>query len=293
MINEITIKAFLTLARLGNFTAAGRELYLSQQAVSKQIAKMEQDLGCELFHRERGRLSMTGAGKIYYDAFSKIADIFENAHEEAKKLTGGWDQTLYVGVPEIMDLYPVIWGLNQSFQEQNPEVKIVFKSEPHWVLLNQLKTGDLDVVFTFSREVERLDWPDAVFIEQINEVLVVSSDHPKVQPDTTYMDFADQTVFYTPEPAEDDAEILHHMKELNFPADHLTPVDNIMTSCANVEHGQGVTFILDRCRVIQSDVFQKYPTNVFASLVLAFNPENRKNCAREYLKIARSLFEVN
>ena len=53
MVNETTVKSFLTLVRVGSFTEAAKQLFLSQQAVSKQVAKLEQDLECTLLSRAR------------------------------------------------------------------------------------------------------------------------------------------------------------------------------------------------------------------------------------------------
>ena len=44
MVNETTVRSFLTLVRVGSFTEAAKRLFLSQQAVSTQVAKLEQDL---------------------------------------------------------------------------------------------------------------------------------------------------------------------------------------------------------------------------------------------------------
>ena len=65
MVNETTVKSFLTLVRVGSFTEAAKQLFLSQQAVSKQVAKLEQDLNCTLLNRERGKLVLTDVGKLY------------------------------------------------------------------------------------------------------------------------------------------------------------------------------------------------------------------------------------
>ena len=45
MINELSIKCFLTLCETLNFTETARVLYMTQQSVSKYIAKLEEDLG--------------------------------------------------------------------------------------------------------------------------------------------------------------------------------------------------------------------------------------------------------
>ena len=68
MVNETTVRSFLTLVRVGSFTEAAKRLFLSQQAVSKQVAKLEQDLDCTLLNRERGKLVLTDAGWEVHNA---------------------------------------------------------------------------------------------------------------------------------------------------------------------------------------------------------------------------------
>lgn len=55
MINDLMIKSFLALTDTLNFTNAAKRLYLSQQAVSKHIAKLEDELECQLFFPFKGR----------------------------------------------------------------------------------------------------------------------------------------------------------------------------------------------------------------------------------------------
>ena len=65
MLNEGLIQSFLTLADTLNFTEAARKLFFTQQALSKQIAKLEQELGSDLFQRDRNHVSLTREGEIY------------------------------------------------------------------------------------------------------------------------------------------------------------------------------------------------------------------------------------
>ncbi|OGB40193.1 MAG: LysR family transcriptional regulator [Burkholderiales bacterium RIFCSPLOWO2_12_67_14] len=59
------LKAFEAAARLGSFTAAAGELHLTQSAVSRQIRGLEDQLGAELFIRERQTVRLTLAGEAY------------------------------------------------------------------------------------------------------------------------------------------------------------------------------------------------------------------------------------
>ncbi|WP_157221137.1 LysR family transcriptional regulator [Flavisphingomonas formosensis] len=71
------LSAFEAAARHQSFTAAARELALTQSAVSRQIRALEEILGSELFHRERQTVRLTTAGAAYAreirDALTRIA----------------------------------------------------------------------------------------------------------------------------------------------------------------------------------------------------------------------------
>ena len=69
--------AFEAAARTGSVTAAARELSLTQSAVSRQILALEQQLGAQLFHRERQTIRLTPGGESYArdirDALQRIS----------------------------------------------------------------------------------------------------------------------------------------------------------------------------------------------------------------------------
>lgn len=71
------LKAFEAAARHESFTRAASELFVTQGAVSHQVKALEQELGLNLFNRERQRLIITEAGRDYLnvvrDAFDRIA----------------------------------------------------------------------------------------------------------------------------------------------------------------------------------------------------------------------------
>lgn len=59
------LTAFEAAARTSSVTAAAKELALTQSAVSRQIKMLEEQLGVELFHRQRQTIRLTGGGEAY------------------------------------------------------------------------------------------------------------------------------------------------------------------------------------------------------------------------------------
>lgn len=87
-----TIFAFEAAARLGNFTAAADELGVTQAAVSKQIAALEERLGVTLFVRRHRHVELTAAGQRLsqscHDALAAIARTMGEVRKpEPKPLT--------------------------------------------------------------------------------------------------------------------------------------------------------------------------------------------------------------
>lgn len=63
ILDSRKLLAFATLARVGSFTQAAKEINLTQSAVSHAIKALERDLGCRLFERLGRAVTITQAGK--------------------------------------------------------------------------------------------------------------------------------------------------------------------------------------------------------------------------------------
>src|ERR1700738_3016829 len=58
------LRVFQAAARTGSFTAAGRDLLLSQSTVSLHIKQLEEEFGCALFVRTKKRVYLSDAGRV-------------------------------------------------------------------------------------------------------------------------------------------------------------------------------------------------------------------------------------
>lgn len=83
------LRTFEAVARHENLTKASKELHVTQSAVSRQIALIEDYLGVPLFNRSRHGVHLTREGKIYADkvvqAFATIATATEELVRKDRK----------------------------------------------------------------------------------------------------------------------------------------------------------------------------------------------------------------
>ena len=66
-------------ARAGSFTAAAKELNLTQGAISRQVSALENQLDVELFKRTGKTIRLSEAGKIYAREISAALQAIRNA----------------------------------------------------------------------------------------------------------------------------------------------------------------------------------------------------------------------
>lgn len=83
------IKAFVTVAEEGGFTAAAKILGATQSAVSKSVADLEREVGVMLFHRSTRALRLSDVGEMYYTRMKALLQQWDDANQAlASRQTG-------------------------------------------------------------------------------------------------------------------------------------------------------------------------------------------------------------
>src|ERR1700760_3577057 len=105
------LRTFVTVARLGSFSAAAVELGYTQAAVSQQIAALEGDLKTRLLHRRP--VVPTEAGARLLEHAEPILLRLDAARAGGTPLAAAPAPTLAVGVPPLAGSGPALAGLRQ------------------------------------------------------------------------------------------------------------------------------------------------------------------------------------
>jgi DNA-binding transcriptional LysR family regulator len=96
MLDPRRLLTFRAVAHAGSFSAAARELSLTQPAVSQQIAALERELGARLLHRGPGGPTLTAAGELALEHAEALADRLALADTQLAEL-GNEGGTVRVG----------------------------------------------------------------------------------------------------------------------------------------------------------------------------------------------------
>lgn len=73
------ISIFVTVVEAGSFVKAAEQLHLTRSAISKNIARLEEQLGVVLFKRTTRSLSMTDEGALFYEHSRRAVSEIQNA----------------------------------------------------------------------------------------------------------------------------------------------------------------------------------------------------------------------
>lgn len=82
ILDSRKLLAFTTLARVGSFTLAARELFITQSAVSHAIKSLELELECRLFDRLGRSVKLTPAGQQLIEHAHRILAEMKTARAD-------------------------------------------------------------------------------------------------------------------------------------------------------------------------------------------------------------------
>lgn len=155
------IKTFLTVAECMSFTEAASTLNLTQSAVSRQMATLEDEIGAKIFDRKNNYFRLTYAGRKLRDGFRQVVDGLDNVISEVQKIDRGIEGELRIGVLSDQSMDQVMTrALRRLSAEGNVDLVVTrlnFKG-----LYQSLVNGSIDVVNTiihydhFYPECEKL-----------------------------------------------------------------------------------------------------------------------------------------
>ena len=127
MPSMTALQCFEAVARHMSFTLAAQDLFLTQGAISKQIAQLEAILFQPLFHRSPRGLSLTPAGKMY---LSEVRTILNQVDASSRYVMGYGHaaQTLSIAVQPTFGACWLIPRL-RDFMQSHPDFQVVTRSD--------------------------------------------------------------------------------------------------------------------------------------------------------------------
>lgn len=168
------LRAFATVGELQSFAAAAKVLHLSQPALSRRIANLEEQLGVRLFDRTTRSVALTLLGRRFLAEVRGVIDSLDRSvvglHDVAHLQAG--DVTMGCVFSAVHHFLP---GVIRSFRERNPQVMVRIVEEGADEVLASVKDGESDFALNYTGMQD----PEVEFTQLLKEpfVLACRRDH--------------------------------------------------------------------------------------------------------------------
>ncbi len=169
------IRYFVAVAEQLNFHSASKAIHVSQPAISKQIRQLEEEIGAELFLRNRNRISLTVAGKAFLPRAHELLKNAQDAAFEARQAQAGLAGTVSIGFLSP-SAFVVLPRLLQQLRAKVPaaKVRLLELSDSSQIAALSNREIDLAIVQTQSHSPEF----ESLLIAQERLALILSIQHP-------------------------------------------------------------------------------------------------------------------
>lgn len=170
------IKYFVAIVDTNSFTEAAEQCFISQSAISQQIAALEDELGVKLTKRDGRKFTITSAGEYFYKRGKVILQDVENMKSETTRI--GSDNELHLNIGYLSSYDGT--ELPQTITEFSliyPELIITVFKGTHEDLYHALKDGKADIALNDQRRAFSDEYENYI-LNQGSAYIDVAISHP-------------------------------------------------------------------------------------------------------------------
>ena len=170
------LKAFIAVASTGSFSGAADHLYLTQSAISKRIAQLEELIGKRLFDRIARKVSLTEAGRELLPRAKRILKEYENAMQAINDLSGEASGTLRLAISHHLGLHrlpPILKEFSQRYPNVTLDIEFMDSEKAYeQVLQGQSEVGVITLALDSHHNINsHIIWNDPLRF-------ICAQDHP-------------------------------------------------------------------------------------------------------------------
>lgn len=174
-------RTFLEIVHSGSFLKAADRLHVTQTTVSARIRTLEEELGRQLFIRNRNGAQLTPSGREFERFAQSFVQIWERARHQLAIPSG---RTSVVALGGELSLWnPLLLDWLVWMKQAKPEIAIHAQVGVPDQLLDQLRTGVLDIAVLYAPKllpgfkVELLVEEQLVLVRTRNEETAGAKDY--------------------------------------------------------------------------------------------------------------------
>lgn len=174
------LKYFITAAECLNFTAAGKQHFISQTAITKHIQALEEQLGVQLFIRDKRHVELTPAGKVFLEEARAILERTRMAIDKVEKASTGEVGSINIGYVKGYE-NSNLGNILKTYHEFYPNIELNLSRKAHLDLIYQLDKDQLDVALNICYSDTQINGLEKKSIAKYPLYAVLYPSHPYAQ----------------------------------------------------------------------------------------------------------------
>ena len=244
MLNLNDIVVFLAAAECNNFSEAGRNLHISQPAVSQKIENLQKHFGTKLFIRQGKSMQLTEAGQALKPMAKELIHVSRWLEETMVSLQGEVVGEMGVGCSTASGKY-LLPGLIAGFRRRFPMVRVNVQVSSRDAVIQQLLSGDLALGVS-GKKIEHRDLEyEHLYTDDV--ILIAPKGHRWAEYPRIYTDdLVDEPIILREEAAGTREIVLNDLRQRDIYPEMLNVVMELGNAEAiemAVEEGIGVAFL--------------------------------------------------
>ncbi len=229
----------LILAKRLHFTRTAEEVNIVQPALSRQISKLEEELGVKLFKRHKRKVALTPAGEYFMAEMEKLLAQFDQIHNKTCQMANGQPE-IRIGFTHSIK-QSILPEVINKIRKSRPEIRFVLKEVNNEGQFKGLQTKQLDLAFSTNPVI-----PPNLTGKKLTScdfVILLPHNHPVTEENYKHFSvFADEEFIFPP--LEDGSHHIEIMKSICVNAGFMPKITHTTSSAGTafklVENGMGV-----------------------------------------------------
>lgn len=290
MIDEIKMKCFVELAQTLNFSTTARQLFMTQQAVSKNIATLEKEWGIKLFHRNTRNVSLTMEGKELYEIVSKFSNHLEATLTRLKK--GPTSSGLRVGYQYYLMINNVVHDSLLTLKENHPDINLDGNRYSPPMLNELLQAKTLELIIIYERFLYSPETYESLVLAEFPKFIMVAEGYPsKEYEDIIKAPFIIDN-FEGSRTKAFEERLSKEIEEFGLKPSEIIVVPDRDSAYSYAELGRGVIVGTEQSHIRAGRVFRQFNSGQKERLVAAWHKDEKNPLVRYYVNILKKGFGI-
>ncbi|SHM35733.1 DNA-binding transcriptional regulator, LysR family [Caldanaerovirga acetigignens] len=244
-IDMTSLKYFVLICKNKSFSKTAEELFITQQALSKRIQKLEKQLGTQLFERTPRGVTLTEAGRYVLSRAELLVKTYEEFVSDVKSKIDKEKTTIKIGFApgtlQILGVRAII-----EFEQKNRDIHIEIAEFSDIDCEANVLNGTLDLALT----VKPKDLSNFIYHHLIREKLIVIVNKANPLSDKKSVRFEDlknEKLILLSDTFRIQPVILEHFEKAGFaPKVYFKSSHDLKVAYDFVELNQGIFIFVDK-----------------------------------------------